>query len=123
LKLPNDSDVLKEQAASFASDPGPLTSNAKVLTREAANESIHEATIQAVGKGSYVTPDRSFVKASFFHTRCQYCGCWNFDLHVADAARSWLCDSDSEVETSAACEEAEIIFGITRNIHFPSNRA
>ena len=77
---------------------GLLAGGREGLTGDPASDAIHEAAPRSRVEGSEVTPDRSEVQRSFFHTRNQArCG-KGFPLDVANCSRREAASGESEVE-------------------------
>jgi len=102
-------------------DAGAPSGDGKIGAGEASNDSSHALTIEFAWEGSHVGPDRSGFNAPVFHARRNNAGCGDFPFTVTDAARSWKCDSDGQVEPSTSGKEAEIREGMySHTFHFPS---
>lgn len=59
LALDGDADVLEEEAAPVAIQPGALPGETEVLARRSSSDEIHKATPRASVEGAHVVPDRS----------------------------------------------------------------
>ena len=112
LHLANDPGIFVEQSAAIAAlDACPFSGHGEVLAREAANDAIHKSTPRATVEGAHVRPHRRVVKSAVRHTRRQDAGRRDFPLHVANAASCRSKDSEAEVNTSAAGEQADEVAG------------
>src|ERR1044072_1101005 len=65
-------------------------------------------TVEFTGPSSDVGPNWSVVKRSIFKTRCQNFASRRLDFHVAETARLWHSEFESEVERSATRKPRDI---------------
>ena len=104
--LAKDSEaVVPEVTFVVGSEPPP--GDAVGLTREAANDEIHDATPRAAVEGSEVSPNRRLVQGTVRHTRDQDRGGSDFPLHVADDASAVSNQSHGFAVVAAAGAEFE----------------
>jgi hypothetical protein len=79
------------------------------LTRDAANDSIHEATPFAASEGGHIAPHRRLSQDTRLHRCDQVRDGEGFPLDHNDAAQAWGCQLKSEVEAAAAGAEADAV--------------
>lgn len=100
----DDAENLVDEPA-FVSGSKSAAGDAVWLARVSRSDAIHDATPWSRVEGSKVRPDRRRMKPPVFHARLKDCGGIGFPLHVSDAARSGLGDSDAEIEPADAGAE------------------
>lgn len=77
------------------------------LARDAANDSIHEATPWAAVEGGDIAPQRRWSHKTLLHRADQLAGGEGFPLHETDVASACDCQLNTEVETSSTGAEAD----------------
>jgi hypothetical protein len=114
-----DSDLLEEEPASLAVEPGLLAGDAEVLARRSASDAIHEATPRAAVEGAEVVPNRGLAQGLLRHPGHEAGRCVGFPLDVHHSAGDSAGGSlESEVEASSAGADAEHVEGTWSHIHF-----
>ena len=103
LALVGDSDLLEEEAASFAVEAGLLAGNGEVLARSSASDAIHEATPRAAVEGAEIVPNRGLAQGLLRHPGHEAGRGEGFPLDVTNSAGGSIGgELDAEVEASAA---------------------
>lgn len=72
------------------------------LTRDSANDAIHEATPLSAVEGGDIAPNRSLSQETLLHRCDQVRDGESFPLHEHDRASAWHCQLDPEVEPGAS---------------------
>lgn len=78
--------------------PAPAAREAERLARVARNDAIHASAPASAIEGSGIRPHRSRSQAARFHRANQTPGAEGVSLNMADDARAWNCQLDSESE-------------------------
>ena len=93
----------------------PLSGEAVRLARYAANDAVHAAAPRAAVEGSGIAPHRRRSQEARLHRRDQMSDGEGFPLHHADAASTWACQLEAEIEASpsrAEGDEVEVAGGM-----------
>ena len=89
----------------------PVARNAVGLARDARSDEIHDSTPRAAVEGGKVAPNRRLAQGLVFHPRQERGLGIGFPLDIAHHSGSWLCDVDTEFESSDAGTQSERIDG------------
>jgi len=77
------------------------------LTGEAGSDAIHLSTPWSAVESLHICPDRCWIQGFFFHPLNQDFAGIGFPLDVANAARLWIRQLDSEIEGSDSGAEGQ----------------
>jgi len=77
------------------------------LTGEAGSDAIHFSTPGTAVEGLHICPDRCWIQGFFFHPLNQDFAGIGFPLDVANDARLWIRQLDSEIEGSDSGAEGQ----------------